>query len=162
MPFTNINFIFTAAQIAAIQAALNVLKSPVNMPVQFNLTKEERTSVPNISNDRYPYVQRTIKNHAPNNPVLTAGAVGLGAGTLAEADNDLTFYDQMEPFILQIMQILEIYRDTQQVGGGEAYKWMRIFYKYSQQAAANNVPGSDAVVDDLKTLFDKEDAPTPP
>lgn len=134
------------------------------MPVQFNLTKGERGSVPNISNERYPYVMRAIKNHGPNNPILAAGVAGLGVGTLTEAGNDLTFYDQMEPFILQLLQLVEIYRDTQQVAGGEAFNWMSELYDYSKSAAKNQVPGADAVVDDLKTLFEGQGntGPQPP
>lgn len=166
MPFSNINIVLTPAQVAAIQAAINALKAPANMPVQFNLTKAERGSVPNISNERYPYVQRSVQIHAPTNPVLASGVAGLGVGTLAEATNDLTFYDQMKSFILQILQVVEIYKDTQQVAGGEAYNWMSELYKYSKQAALNQVPGADAVVDDLKTLFEGQgnegDVPPPP
>ena len=167
MPFSNINITLTPKQVAAIQAAIDALKNPANMPVQFNLTKGERGSVPNISNERYPYVQRTVQIHAPNNPVLTNAVAGLGVGTLGEATNDLTFYDQMKSFILQILQVAEIYKDTQQVAGGEAFNWMSEFYKYAKQAALNQVPGADAVVDDLKTLFEGQggvpvDTPPPP
>lgn len=150
MPFSNINITLTPAQIAAIQSAINALKAPANLPVQFNLTKGERKSVPNISNERYPYVQRAIQNHAPTNPNLVSGF----AGTTAEASNDLTFYDQMKSFILQLRQVTEIYEDTQQVAGSEAYRFTRALYNTAQDAAANQVPGADAVADDLGTLFE--------
>ncbi|MBI4930346.1 MAG: hypothetical protein HY841_06255 [Bacteroidetes bacterium] len=150
MPFSNINIVLTGAQITAIQNAITALKAPANMPVQFNLTKAERKSVPNISNERYPYVQRAIQNHAPTNPNLVNGF----AGTTAEATNDLTFYDQMKSFILQLRQVTEIYEDTQQVAGSEAYTFTRVLYNTSKDASANQVPGADAVADDLGTLFE--------
>ncbi|MBI4946653.1 MAG: hypothetical protein HY840_09655 [Bacteroidetes bacterium] len=154
MPFSKINITLTAAQVTALQAAITALKNPANMPLQFNLTKAERTSLPNINNTRYPYVQRAIKNHGPNNAVLATGVAGLGVGTLAEAASDLTFYDQMENLTGQLAQILEIYKDTQQVAGSEAYIWTRQLYDYSKQAADNQVPGADAVVDDLSPMFE--------
>jgi len=150
MPFSNINIVLTGAQITAIQNAITALKAPANMPVQFNLTKAERRTVPNISNERYPYVQRAIQNHAPTNPNLVSGF----AGTTAEAANDLTFYDQLKSFILQLKQVMEIYQDTQQVAGSEAYTFTRALYNTSKDAAANQVPGADAVADDLGTLFE--------
>jgi len=162
MPFSNINITLTPAQILAIQKAISELKNPSNMPVQFNLTKAERTSIPNISNERYPYVQRSVQIHGPTNPVLANGVAGLGVGTLAEATNDLTFYDQMKSFILQLLQVVEIYQDTQQVAGGEAFNWMEELYDYSKSAAKNQVPGADAVVDDLKTLFEGQGGPGAP
>lgn len=155
MPFSKINITLTAAQVTAIQAAINALKNPANLPVQFNLTKEERGSLQNINNMRYPYVQRAIKNHGPNNANLVSGF----AGTQAEAANDLVFYDQVEPFIGQLLQVLEIYQDTQQVAGSEAYTWTRVLYNTAQDAAANLVPGADAVVDDLAPLFEGQGGP---
>ena len=155
MPFNKIDITLTPQQITGIQDGLDMIKE--NLPVQFNLTKKERTDLPNIGDERYPYVKRAIENHAPANAQIVAGVF---AGTLAEATNDLTFYDQMEPFIGQLLQVVEIFQDTQQVAGSEAYTWLRAFYASAQLAAANQVPGSDAVVDDLKTLFDNE-APAP-
>jgi len=150
MPFSKINITLNAVQLAAIQAAITALKAPANMPAQFNLTKDERKTLPNINNNRYPYVQRAIKNHGPANPNLVSGF----AGTQAEASNDLTFYDQMENFIGQLLQIIEIYQDTQQVAGSEGYTWTRMLYNTAKDAAANQVPGADAVADDLATLFE--------
>lgn len=98
MPFSKINITLSAVQFAALQAAISALRNPANMPVQFNLTKDERTSLANINNNRYPYVMRAIKNHGPNNPNLVSGF----AGTQAEATSDLTFYDQIENFIGQL------------------------------------------------------------
>ena len=155
MPFNKINITLTAAQITSIQTAIHALKSTANLPAQFNLTKAERRTLPNINSSRYPYVQRAIKNHGTNNAVLANGVAGLGAGTLTEAANDLTFYDQMENIIGQLMQIVEIYQDTQQVAGSEAYLWTRAFYNMAKSAAENHVPGSDAVADDLASMFEK-------
>ena len=161
MPSSKINITLTAAQISAIQAAINVIAA--NLPQQFNLTKQERqTSLPNINNKRYPYMQRAIKNHGPNNPSLVSGF----AGTQAEATNDLIFFDQMQNIIGQLRQIIEICQDTQQVAGNEAYTWMRMLYRSAKEAAANQVPGADAVADDLATLFKGQgkggDNPPPP
>lgn len=152
MPFNKINITLTAAQMTAIQTALTALKAPANMPVQYNLTKDERRTLPNINNSRYPHVMRAIKNHGPNNPNLVSGF----AGTQVEATNDFTFFDQMENIIGQLLQIVEIYQDTQQVAGSEAYRWTRALYNTAKDAAANQVPGSDAVVDDLASLFEAQ------
>jgi hypothetical protein len=148
MPFSKINTTFTPAQLAAIDAAIAEILA--NLPAQFNLNKDERTALPNISDERYPYAKRGIQIHGPNNPNLVSGF----AGTQAEATNDLTFFDQSETVIQRLRQVIEIVTDTQQVAGSEAYAWLRELYRMAQGAAANQVPGSDAVVDDLKTLFE--------
>ena len=159
MPFSNIDITLDSNQQASIQNALDDLLDVKNLPVQFNLTKAERTALQNIADERYPYVQRAIKNHGPLNPTLVSGF----AGNQKEADNDLLFFDQMEKFIGRLRQIIEIYQDTQQVAGSEAYKWTRALYNTAKDAAANQVPGADAVADDLAPLFEQEDkGDTPP
>lgn len=150
MPFNKIDVTLNNTQKGKIQTAIDELTA--NLPVQFNLTKDERTELANISNRRHPYVSRAIKNHAPANPNLISGF----AGTLAEADNDLTFFDQMENYIGQLRQVIEIYEDTQQVAGSEAYTFTRELYGSAKRAAENQVPGSDAVADDLAPLFEDQ------
>jgi len=153
MPFNKMDTVLSNPQLDSISAALDELLDPANMPEQFNLTKKERTDLPNIADERYPYVKRAIENHAPANPKIVAGVF---AGSLPEAVNDLTYYDQVQPFIGRLKQIIEIFEDTQQVAGSEAFTWLRGFYASAQLGAKNQLPGADAVVDDLKPLFDKE------
>ncbi|MBI4946654.1 MAG: hypothetical protein HY840_09660 [Bacteroidetes bacterium] len=157
MPFSKINITLTPDEMSTIAAAIDTIIN--TLPVKYNLTKSERTSLANINSERYPYVQRAIENHGPANPTLVSGY----AGTQAEATNDLVFYDQMKAHLLRLRQALEIYEDTQQVAGSEAYTWTRMLYNSAKDAAANQVPGADAVVDDLATLFEKGGgAPAPP
>jgi hypothetical protein len=150
MPFSNINTTLSGAQLAAIDTAITNLLAA--LPVKYNLTKDERVKLPNISSERYPYVKRGIEIHGPNNPTLVTGF----AGTQAEASNDLVFFDQHEAIKQKLLKVLEIVTDTQQVAGSEAYRWLRLLYTTAQTAAANQVPGADSVVDDLAPLFDKE------
>lgn len=153
MPFNKINTTLTPQQVIAIDTAIAVILA--NLPVKFNLTKEERTDLPNIADERYPYAQRGIEIHGPNNPPLVSGF----AGSQAEATNDFVFYNQSETIIQKLNKVIEIVTDTQQVAGSEAYEWLRELYASAQRGAKNQVPGADSVVDDLKTLFEKQNAP---
>ena len=54
----------------------------------------------------------------------------------------------------QLRQVIEIYQDTQQVAGSEGYTWTRTLYNTAKEAAENQVPGADAMVDDLAKLFE--------
>ena len=156
MPTNQLNITLTAPQLAAINAAIDALLS--NVPFAVNLTKDERTSLPNIGDERLPFVEKVIDNYAPANPTLVSGF----AGSKAEALTDLTLYRQFENPIERLMSVLEIYKDTQQLAGSEAYKFSRVFYDTAQIAAENNVPGANAIVDDLGTLFEGQGVPHPP
>ena len=150
MPTNQLDIKFTAAQMTAIKDAAATVNT--NFPFAVNLTKSERTSLPNIESERYPYVQRAIEIHAPNNPNLVSGF----AGTLAEATTDWTFVKQCDELIPLFEVILEKLRDTRQLGGSEAYAFLREFYASAQRGAENNVPGADAIVDDIAPLFEKQ------
>ena len=147
MPFNKLNITLSPAQVTAINAAIDALIS--NVPFAMNLTKDERTSLPNISDERKPFVEKVIDNYAPANPALVSGF----AGSKADAITDLTLFRQFENPIERLAGVIEMYKDTQQVAGSEAYTFSREFYDTAQRAAANNVPGTDAIVDDLGQLF---------
>jgi len=154
MPFNKINTTFTPEQEAAIDAAIQTIID--NLPVKFNLTVEERGELQNISDERYPYAQRGIEIHGQNNPTLVSGF----AGSQAEATTDFKFYNQSETIIQKLNKVTEIVTDTQHVAGSEAYDWLRELYASAQRGSKNQVPGADSVVNDLKTLFDKQGVPT--
>ena len=160
-PFNKIDTVLTQLQIDGIQAGIDMIKE--NMQPQHNLTDKEKTDLPNIANARYPYAKRAIEQHGPANPQIVAGT---HYGPLGEAQNDMTFFDQTNPFKLQLLQLVEIFTDTQHVAGSEIWAWFRDFYDSAVRASKSNVPGSDAVVEDIKPIFDRPnqggDDPMPP
>jgi len=153
MSTNQINTEFSPLQEAAINTAFADINT--NFPFAVNLTKDERSSIPNIDNERYPFVQRTIDIHAPNNPNLVSGF----AGSLPEAQKDWNLMNQCETFKQKALMLIEKLNDTQQLAASEVYRFMRQLYATAKLAAENNVPGADAVVDDLKPLFDLPDRP---
>jgi hypothetical protein len=61
--------------------------------------------------------------------------------------------------------ILESYVDTQWLAGVEAYAYHREFFAVVERAKQNNVPGADAIFNDLKRLYEGQGEPggeTPP
>jgi hypothetical protein len=155
MPFNKLNITFTPAQLTAINAGIDQILT--NIPFGVNLTKEERISLPNVSDERRAFVEKVIDNYAAANPTLVTGF----AGTLAEARTDLELFRQFENPIQRLLSVIEICKDTQQVAGSEAYTFSREFYSTAQRAAENNVPGTDAIVDDLGQLFQGQGTPAP-
>lgn len=150
MPFNKLNITLTAPEEAAIQGAIDALKT--NLPFGINLTKQERVELSNLQDERLSFVTKIIEDYAPANPGLVSGF----AGTLAEAQTDFTLYNQLRNFIGQMKSVVEMYEDTQQVAGSEDYTFSREFYASAQRGAENNVPGADAIVDDLGRLFEEQ------
>jgi hypothetical protein len=147
MPVQRINQTFTALQETSMQTAIT--QGHASIPFAVNLTTHERGSIPNIQDERYPYAQRCIEIHAPANPNMVSGF----AGTLAEAQTDWDLINKSDNFILQLLQLVEKLQDTRHAAAGDLYAFFREFYRMAQAAAANQVPGADAVVADLEALF---------
>lgn len=156
MPINKLDIAFTAAQETAINNDIKDINT--NFTFAQNLTEAEKLQNPTINNARLPYVKRTVEIHAVNNPDLVSGF----AGTLVNAQNDWTVYNQLEGFVQQLLSLLEKMRETQDVAGAELYSFMLEVYATAKRAAGNNVPGAQAVVDDLATLFENQGPHTPP
>ena len=156
MPFNKLNLTFAQPQLDAINAAIDQILA--NIPFAVNLTKDERTSMPNVADERRAFVEKVIDNYAPSNPKLVSGF----AGTLPDAVTDLSLFRQFENPIERLASVVEIFKDTQQVAGSEAFAFSLEFYGSAQRAAANNMPGTDAIVDDLGQLFEGQGPPPAP
>jgi hypothetical protein len=152
MPLNKIDITFTAPQETAIGTAIADLNT--NFPFAQNLTNAEKKQYPTTDNSRLPYVKRTVEIHAVNMPVLVSGF----AGTLLNAQNDWKLFNQIENFKQQLLSYIEKLNETQDVAGAELYQFMLGVYKMAKEAADNNVPGAQAVVDDLAPLFEGQGA----
>lgn len=151
-----IDITFTPAQETAINTAVGDINT--NFPFAQNLTSDEKAQYPTTDNTRLPYVQRTVEIHAVNMPSLVSGF----AGTLLNAQNDWKLHRQLENFKQELLSLIEKITETQDVAGAELYQFMRDVYRMAKAAAANNVPGAQAVVDDLAPLFEGQGTqPTP-
>lgn len=152
-----INITFTAAQLAAINAAITALET--NAPFRVNIPADEKSDEQAMNVKRLPYVQNVINNMAPANPGMQPGFMPI-----ADATNDLNLYMQFLPIIGRLQSVLESYMDTQWLGGVEAYAYFREFYAVVERAKNNNVPGADALFNDLKRLYEEQGGgvPTPP
>lgn len=142
-----INIIFTVAELAAIDGALDALET--NCPFRVNIPAGEKDEEQAMDNKRYPFVKNVIENYAPANAALQPGYMPLG-----DAARDLQLYDQFTPRVNRMMSIFESYVDTQWLAGVEAYKYFRTFYGLVETAKANNFPGADAIYNDLKQLYE--------
>ncbi|MEO5569321.1 MAG: hypothetical protein ABIT08_09090 [Bacteroidia bacterium] len=154
MALPAINIIFTPVQLAAIDAALDALQT--NCPFRVNIPANDKNDEQSMNVKRYPYVKNVIENYAPANPGLQPSFLPL-----ADAQNDMTLYDQFSPRIQRIASILESYIDTQWLGGTEGYTYFREFYAVVERAKNNNVPGADAIYNDLKRLYEDQGGPPP-
>ena len=140
-----ISTIATAAQITAVKGALQTIST--NLPFLLGLTTDERISLPAINVNNKVFTEDAI-NAGVNNATLIPSYVSV-----ANMQNDLTLFSQLDEIIILTKQLLEKLEDTQLLSGSEAYASALMVYKLFGSAADSGVPGADAVVTQLKQRF---------
>ena len=155
MALPAINITLSPAQLTAINAALDALEA--NCPFRVNIPAGDKNEEQALDTKRYPFTRDVIQNYAPANAKLQPNFLPL-----IEADNDLKLYDQFIPLVNRIASVLESYTDTQWLAGVEAYTYFREFFAVVERAKNQNVPGSDAIYNDLKRLYEDQGGPPAP
>jgi hypothetical protein len=157
MPIPVLNQTLTAPEVTAIVDALTALEN--SLPVPINLTEEERRSLVTVGAERYQLMVRTIEDFAPANPKLQPSF-----SSLADATTDYTLSQQLRPFVPRLKALVERFEEMEQVALHESWQYVLDFYSSVQQARQRNVPGSEAIYEEMFPFFDRpsEQPPAPP
>jgi hypothetical protein len=148
MPNLSNNRINTTATIAQITEAKNSIEAVMTiLPFLTGLTVDERISLPSIDVSNKAFTEDAI-NAAINNTGLLPQYISVNA-----MQNDLTLFSQLDELIIVVKQLLERLEDTQLLAGSEAYVSALMVYKLFGAAADAGVPGTDAIVAQLKQRF---------
>ena len=137
----------TADQSAAIAAAFEQLKTALAPVLVINLTAEERKSMLKMGDKTLAFVNKTLE-YAAQNPNLVPSYVDLAE---ARKDNELTA--DIYGIFQQLSTLLRAMEDIGMVAGGEAYEAALVIYHSIKGASRSNIPGIQAIYDDLKQRF---------
>jgi len=157
MPIPVVNQTLTPAEVANIETLVSGLE--ISLPISANLTEDERRSLVTVANERYALLVRVIEDLAPANPKLQPAF-----SSLPDARTDYELANQLRPFIPRLKGLVERFEELQQVALHESWQYVLDFYNAAGQARQRNVPGSEAVYDEMSPFFDRPDRPegTPP
>ncbi|RBQ03626.1 hypothetical protein [Pedobacter miscanthi] len=137
----------TTGQSAAISAAIEALKAALAPVLVISLSAEERISTLKMGDRTLAFVEKTLE-YATQNPTLVPGYIDLSE---AKKDNELASH--IYTIYQQLSTILRGIEDTGMVAGSEAYEAALIIYHSIKGASRSNVPGTQAMHDDLKQRF---------
>jgi len=140
-----INTTATAEQILATKESIQSIVA--HLPFLTGLTVNERIALPAIDVSNKAFTEDAI-NAAVNNAGLLPSYVSV-----EQIQNDLTLFTQLDEIIILVKQLLERLEDTQLLAGSEAYVAALMVYKLFGAAADAGVPGTDAIVAQLKQRF---------
>lgn len=139
------NITATAAQITAVKTALQTITT--NLPFLIGLTVEERVALPAIDVNNKAFAEDAI-NAGLNNATLIPSYVSVPS-----MQNDMTLFNQLEEISGIVNQLQEKLEDTKLLAGSEAYTSALALYKLFGAASDAGVPGTDAIVTQLKARF---------
>ena len=153
-----ISFTVDEAKVASIREKLAALHTDLADIMVVNLTAEERQNLLIMGSKTIDFVTRALE-YAQQNPTLVPPYIDL-----PEAHKDLSFVKSVMPLLQELKTLTRGVEDTVLVAGSEAYDAALIFYGSVKGASRTDVPGAQAVHDDLKRQFPNRGRPkaTPP
>lgn len=129
----------------SIMTAVNTIKT--GLPFLIKLSDSDRKSLQMMDDGRKPFVEKSISLAGRN------ASLDPGSGLLDAAPRDLELFSFLSTLENELLQIVEMVHDTKQLAGSEAYEVGRFIYMKAKMNVKMNVPGSQAIVDELGKLF---------
>ena len=118
------------------------------LPFILKLSPSVKRTLPKLEDARSPFVSKCLF-YAQKEPKILPPFTDL-----AELERDLTLFTNMQNIAKEIDRLADMINDTRIAAGSDAYVAALSIYNSAKQAAKMNVPGTKAIVDDLKTAFE--------
>jgi hypothetical protein len=120
------------------------------------IDKEEVKSLPKIADRRIPFVEKAVEYSVSNPEFLPPHA------DVPEFEKDLKTFKDIREMVRPLRQILDNLENTMYVSGSEAWQAAMNYYRSVQFHARMGTPGAQAILDDLRPLFERRSNPVPP
>ena len=118
------------------------------MPFILKLSPAVKKSLPKLEDSRTPFVSKCLF-YARKEPKILPPFTDLD-----ELERDLKLFNNLQNITKEIDRLADMINDTRIAAGSDAYSAALTIYNSAKQAAKMNVPGTKAIVDDLKTAFE--------
>ena len=125
------------------------------LPFLLDLTNQQKQELPKMDDGRAPFVLKAI-NYANTVPAIVPPLVSA-----AEMQKDLLLFGQLTQIKMELDRLAEEVTDTATAAGVDAYTASLVIYEMAKMAQRLGLPGVDAIVNDLKTLFENQGGTTP-
>jgi hypothetical protein len=142
-----ISAVITPEQLAASNDAITAFKNNLSNILILNLTAEERRTMLKMGDKTLAFVKKALE-YAAQNPGLVPSFMDL-----PEAKKDYDLAAALYGIFQQLNTLTTAVEDTGMVAGSEAYEAALVFYHSVKGASRSNVPGSQAIYDDLSQRF---------
>jgi hypothetical protein len=118
------------------------------MPFVIKLSMAVKKTMPKLEDGRSPFVEKCL-NYARSEPKILPPFTDIG-----ELERDLALFNNLQNLAKELNRMADMINDTRIAAGSDAYVAALTIYNAAKQAAKMNVPGTKAIVDDLKKQFE--------
>ena len=149
----------TEAMVADVAEKLNAIRTALAPVLVVNLTPDERMNMLKMGDKTLAFVRRAL-NFATQNPSLVPSYLNL-----EEAWKDYKLTEAISSLLKEFATLRRGLEDTAMVAGSEAYDAALVFYASVRGASRSNIPGAQAIHDELKRQFprrSRKDEPAAP
>ncbi len=128
-------------------SAIDALRSKLNPVTPFNLSADERLTLNKMGDKTLAFVDKALE-YAHQHPDLVPTFVDV-----PEADKDFQLSRDLYEILQAIRPLVRAIEDAMMISGSEAYEASLMFYSAIKSASRGNIPGSEAIYDDLQKRF---------
>lgn len=145
------NYVSADITPAKVTESLNSIASVRNnLPFLLKLDTSVKRMLPALEDGRAPFVTKCLQ-YAQKEPKILPPFVDI-----AELNRDITLFNNLQNLAREINRLADMINDTRIAAGSDAYVAALSIYNSAKQAAKMNVPGTQAIVDDLKKMFENQ------
>jgi hypothetical protein len=136
-----------AATVTDAKSKIEEIRSMLANVLTTNLTGDDRQNMLKMGDRTIAFVGKALQ-FASDNPPLAPSYLDLN-----EAKKDYALVTAINSILKGLTTLQRGLADTQMVAGGEAYDAALTFYSSVKGACHSNVPGAQAIYDELKKQF---------
>lgn len=144
------NYISAEISSEKVSETLGLLTSVKNnMPFLIKLENVSKKGMVSLDDSRTPFVAKCLQ-YAQKEAKIVPPYVNL-----EELNKDLILFSNLQNLAREVNRLADMLNDTRIAAGTDAYVASLSIYNSAKQAAKMNVPGTQAIVDDLKKAFER-------
>ena len=141
-----ISIVFTPDEVAQLLGALDTFESIIN-PKVINLTPKDRQRYGKLGDETEDFVVKTL-TYTDQKPEIVPIFVDK-----VEMQKDVDARKVVDPILKRMSIITEKLEDTHKLIGFDLYNSIIAIYRNVRMMSRQNVPGINAIYDDLKKQF---------
>lgn len=125
-----------------------------DLPFLIKLDNNTKKSMVSLDDGRTPFVTKGLQYALKESKIVPPFV------DVDELKKDFTLFSDLQNISRELNRLADMLNDTRIAAGTDAYVATLSIYNSAKQAAKMNVPGTQAIVDDLKKVFDGQGATT--